>query len=403
MNRTILTILLSWSLFNMSAQTKISGFKPEIEPYISFIKQQHTDPVSYLLKKYKTHEVIVFGERDHRDITQYHFLEKLFNTEDFYKQVNVIYTEIGSSNYNDTLNKVLQNRILNEVEVDQKLIEIYREISYQVFWDKYNFFFLWKTIYKFNQSHPDYPIAIKMTSHPFDWSEITDTAVCRVKTNEVEKYYDQSMAEFFLKDFNENTDPARNKAFVIMNYPHSLRKWTSQENRSYNTMFGSYIEKELKGKICYVIVNPYTLNFYQPVANGKWDAAFKYCEYANIGFDFPNSPFGKDTFDVWSEKGILDFEELYDGMIYINSTSECENVIGVPGFIDKGFSKEYMRRLKLRMYAYRGKEYKTKLRWEKEYCNQLRTITVHDDNTFMYGEDKSKYFDTVVNQWLLFE
>ena len=92
MKRTIVTIMLIWSCLDMSAQTKISGFKPEIEPYISFIKKQHADPLSYLLDKYKTHDVIVFGERDHRDITQYYFLEKLFNTEEFYKQVNELYS-----------------------------------------------------------------------------------------------------------------------------------------------------------------------------------------------------------------------------------------------------------------------------------------------------------------------
>jgi hypothetical protein len=403
MKRIIGIMLLVWSCQIVSAQNKISGFKPEIEPYISFIKEQQVDPISYLLDKYKTHDVIVFGERDHRDITQYYFIEKLIYREEFYKQVSVIYTEVGSSNFNDTLNRVLQNKSLSKDEVQKRLIEIYRNISYQVFWEKYNFFYLWEMIYNFNQSHPDYPISIKMTSHPFDWNENTDSAICRIKTNEIEEEYDQSMAEFFLKSFEENFDNKRNKAFVIMNYPHSLRKWASQENITEEDMFGSYINKKLLDRVCYIIVNPYSINRFQPVAYGKWDAAFKYCEYKNIGFDFQNSPFGKDTFDVWSEGGILNYEELYDGMIYINPTSKCENVIGLPGFIDREFSKEYIRRLKLRMYAFRGQEYKTKIKWEKEYCNTLRSYTVSYDIKCMYGKDKSKCFDTVVDQWLLYE
>jgi len=288
--RIIGIMLLVWSCQIVSAQNTISGFKPEIEPYISFIKEQQVDPISYLLDKYKTHDVIVFGERDHRDITQYYFIEKLIYREEFYKQVSVIYTEVGSSNFNDTLNKILQNHFLNEAEVEQKLLGIYREISYQVFWEKYNCFYLWKTIYKFNQSHPDYPISIKMTSHPFNWYEITDTAICQAKTNEVEKNYDKSMAEFFLKSFEENKNSTRNKAFVIMNYPHSLRKWTSQKGVTYEDFFGSYISKKFADRVCYIIVNPYTINCFKPVAQGKWDAAFKYCEYKNIGFDFQNSP-----------------------------------------------------------------------------------------------------------------
>lgn len=403
MHRILVIILLICSCQNIFAQNKISGFKPEIETYIDFVNEQQVNPISYLLEKYKTYDVIVFGERDHRDISQYYFIEKLIYTEEFYKKVGVIYTEIGSSNFNDTLNKVLQNHSLSEAEAQKRLLAIYRNISYQAFWDKYNCFYLWKTVYNFNQSHPNYPISIKMTSHPFDWNEIADTAICRTKTNEVEKNYDRSMAEFFRKSFEENHDSVRHKAFVIMNYPHSLRKWTSQKNVTYKDMFGAYINEKFSGSVCFVIVNPYTLNL-QPVAEGKWDAAFKYCDYKNIGFDFQHSPFGKDTFDVWPlGKGILSFGELYDGMVYINSTAKCENVIGVPGFIDKEFSKEYIRRIKLRMYIVRGQEYKTKLKWEREYCNNIRNLTIHDDIRYKYGEDATKCFDTIVDQWLLFK
>ena len=403
MKKIILTITLIWSLLNLSAQIKISGFTPEIEPYVSFIKEQNTEPITYLLEKYKYHDVIVFGERDHRDITQYYFLEKLINTEEFYRQVSTIYTEVGSSNYNDTLNKVLQNTSLSIAEAEKQLIGVYRDISYQAFWDKYNFMHLWKVIFKFNQSHPDYPISIKMTSHPFNWKEITDTTICRIKSNEVEENYDESMAEYFLKQFEEQQKGERNKAFVIMNYPHSLRKWTSQKNITYEWTFGTYINRELSDRVFYVIVNPYRFNSFQPVADGKWDAAFKYCENKKVGFDFQNSPFGKDTFDVWSANGILSFQDLYDGMVFINPTAECENVIGIPGFVDRKFANEYVRRIKLRMFIYTGKEYKTRKSWEKAGCNTIRTRTVHDDIKYMYGNDKSKQFDAVVNKWLLFE
>jgi hypothetical protein len=399
---TILMTILFWNCQNLFAQKGIFGFDKEIEPYIDYIKEQQDEPISFLLQKLKTHDVIVFGERDHRDITQYYFIENLINTEEFYKQVSTIYTEVGSSNFNDTLNNVLQNSSLSYDKIEKLLIGIYREISYQGIWEKYNFYYLLKTVYDFNKLHPDYLISVKMTGHPFDWNEITDTVLCKLKTDEVEANYDKSMAEFFLKSFEENQNSVRNKAFVIMNYPHSLRKFTSKENITYERMFGAYINRKLSDRVYYVIVNPYTLTL-QPVANGKWDAAFKYCDNKTIGFDFQNSPFGKDTFDVWwTANGILSFEELYDGMIYINPASECENVTGIPGFIDKRFAKEYMRRKKLRMY-YNGQEYKTKLRWEKEEYNNLRSLTVHDYIEKVYGKDRSNCYETIVNKWLMFE
>ncbi|MPM03351.1 hypothetical protein SDC9_49616 [bioreactor metagenome] len=397
-------VTITWLILTCQivlAQQQITGYKPEIESYVNFIKTQHQSPVEYLLQQYEKHDILVLGERDHRDITQYYFIEKLINTEKFYTQVSTIYTEVGSSNYNDTLNKILLIASLSETEAAQKLIGVYRDISYEAFWDKYNFFYLWKTVFKFNKAHPDYPISIEMTSHPFDWCEITDTAICRAQTNEIEEEYDSSMAAYFLKSFGEKQYLSRNKAFVIMNYPHSLRKWTSQKNITYNDMFGAYVNEKLAERVCFIMVNPYKTNW-QPVANGKWDAAFKYCSYPQIGFGFSNSPFGKDTFDVWpGNPGILSFEELYDGIIFINPASECENMIGVPGFLDRKFWKEYSRRLKLRMYVYRGDDFKTRYRWEKENCNHLRKRTIHDDILFQYGDDKSKNFDSIVNRWLV--
>lgn len=392
--------ILCWQ--TLPAQEKILGFKPELSAYVDFIQDAQVEPIPYLLNQLNSHDVLVFGERDHRDITQYYFLEKLINTEEFYKQVSIIYTEVGSSNYNDTLNKILHSHFTREEELDQALIKVYRDISYQVFWEKYNFFYLWKTIYRFNQSHPDYPLSIHMTSRPFDWNEMQDTSICNRKTSEVEKYYDESMAESFLASFEKNRNSVRNKAFVIMNYPHSLRKWTSSEGESYQNFFGSYVDEKLGNRVCFVIVNPYIINTLQPTAKGKWDAAFKYCKYKTIGFDFQNTPFGKDTFDIWWEQSGIDYESLYDGMIYINPASECENILGIPGFLDNEFAPEYMRRLKLRMYAYRGEEYKTKLKWEKEYCNKLRTRRVQEDIDLLFDKDKSKNYEDQVNQWLVF-
>lgn len=59
------TIFLLSQVANAQPGRARLNFKPEIEPYVSFIKKQHTDPISYLLDKYKRYDVIVFGERDH--------------------------------------------------------------------------------------------------------------------------------------------------------------------------------------------------------------------------------------------------------------------------------------------------------------------------------------------------
>lgn len=404
MMKNLLIILALMLSSNFLSSQEIIGYKPEIKDYIEFIEKQSQQPIDYLLSKYKTNDVIVFGERDHRDISQYYFIEELINKEEFYTQVGVIYTEIGSSNYNDTLNKTLQDYSLEEKELDEILVGIYRDISYQVFWDKYNFMYLWKTVYKFNKNHQEYPITIEMTSHTFDWNEMQDTASCRIATDEVESYYDASMAEYFLSSYSKIHKQQRNKAFVIMNYPHSLRKWVSTEGKVYTDLFGSHITKDNYYNVFFVIANPYRISMY-PVVEGKWDAAAKYCGNPIIGFDFKNSPHGKDTFDVWPlrAKGKLSYKELYDGIIFINPINECENTIGVPGFISRKFAKEYLRRMNLRMYCINRSDYKSKYRWEKQSCNYLRIRTVDMDFEYFYGKDSVLNFNGTVNQWLEIE
>lgn len=392
-----------FSISFAAGQENIVGVHPEIQPYIEFIKKQDQSPLNYVLGKYDSNDVVVFGERDHRDITQYYFIEELISQAEFYEKVGVIYTEAGSSNFNDTLNSVLQNYNLNDKELEKQLIGVYRDISYQAFWGNYNFFYLWKTIFQFNKTHPNFALRIEMLSPPFDWSEIRDTTSCRLKTEDVEKNYDSFMADYFLQRFSSAQEPVRNKALVIMNYPHSLKKWTSKANITYDNFFGARISGQLSEKVCAIIVNPYTINF-QPVADGKWEAAFKFCAYPKIGFDFKGSPFGKDTFDVWPvEKGILAYQDLYDGMIFINPTNSVENVIGIPGFIDKNFADEYLRRIKLRMLIYTKKEYKTSKISERIYCNNTRSFSVYEGVKQMWGKDPDRDIDKQINQWLIFK
>jgi hypothetical protein len=403
MKRLLIFLFPLFSFSFAEGQEDIVGFQPEIQPYIEFIKKQNQSPLNYVLDKFDSNDVVVFGERDHRDITQYYFIEDLINQPEFYEKVGVIYTEAGSSNFNDTLNSILQNYNLNDKELEKQLLEVYRDISYQAFWANYNFFYLWKTVFQFNKTHPDFALRIEMLSPPFNWNEIRDTTSCRLKTEEVEKNYDSFMANYFLQRFSSRQELVRNKALVIMNYPHSLKKWTSKANITYEKFFGAFINRQLPGKVCAIIVNPYTINF-QPVADGKWDAAFKFHNYPKIGFDFINSPFGKDTFDVWPvEKGILSYQDLYDGMIFINPTNSVENVIGIPGFIDKNFADEYLRRIKLRMLIYTKKEYKTSKISERIYCNNKRSFSVYEDVKQMWGKNPDRDFDKQINQWLIFK
>ena len=399
--QALIVLLICVFLSGISQDIK---YKSEISAYVEYIQNNNQKPINYILSKYKKHDVVVFGERDHRDITQYYFLKELIHTPEFYQSVGVIYTEIGSSNYNDALNKVLQDYSLEKSSLKTKLLEIYREISYQAIWDKYNFFYLWETIHDFNKNHREYPLRIEMTSPSFDWNNISDTTDCKRETDRVERDYNKDMASCFIKSFRALQKTTRNKALVIMNYPHSMHHWVSPKGKRYEVEFSSFVKKELNDNICFIAINTQRINLL-PVSDGKWDAAFKYLGHPKVGFDIKDSPFGKDTFDIWplNATGLLVHENLFDGFIYTHPLEEIKNIIGIPGFLNKKFGDEFLRRMTLRRYYNTGEIQETKYRWEKDYCNKKREITRKADLEHRYGKGYIKQFYSTIDQWLITE
>ena len=91
-------------------------------------------------------------------------------------------------------------------------------------------------------------------------------------------------------------------------------------------------------------------NLWELVANGKWDAAFRFTGNKNIGFDMKNTPFGKTQFDMYNFGGTayetVNFEYIFDGMVFYEPIENFEEVVGIPGiFDDKEFVKEFYRRI----------------------------------------------------------
>ena len=126
---------------------------------------------------------------------------------------------------------------------------------------------------------------------------------------------DSLMASYIIKTFDSLSQySSRKKALVIMNYRHAFSKsYTKDRN------VGDYLFEKYKGKTANVYINYLaSLNKFDerdkdkakmfqgmeqvPIQNGKWDASFKLSEKENLGFNFENSPFGKDYFNELLER-----------------------------------------------------------------------------------------------------
>jgi len=84
---------------------------------------------------------------------------------------------------------------------------------------------------------------------------------------------------------------------------------------------------------------------YELIQDGKWDASFKFLEFDNIGFDFKNSIFGKDDFDLQKIINVNSYSAVFDGFVFYKAIEKHDLIDYHNGLISKDFEKEFFRRL----------------------------------------------------------
>ena len=60
-----------------------SYVSPKIEEYVDFIDDCNTSPVDYVMGLFDRYDIVILGERDHRDTTQYDLIEQIMSDPRF--------------------------------------------------------------------------------------------------------------------------------------------------------------------------------------------------------------------------------------------------------------------------------------------------------------------------------
>ena len=219
---------------------------------------------------------------------------------------------------------------------------------------------------------------------------------------------DSLMASYVIKTLDSlNKYSSKKKALVIMNYRHAFSKsYTKDRN------VGDYLFKKYKGKTANVYINYLaSLNkvderdkekgkMFQgpeqvPIQNGKWDASFKLAKKENVGFDFKNSPFGKDNFDIWQATKTDDkYEDVFTGFVYYLPLDKQVNSSGVKNFFINADFQQFINDWNLFDKITRKSEpriYSKEL--ENGYKKDFETIRIRKYT------DLEKYQE-IINQWL---
>ena len=146
----------------------------ELARYVDFLAQEHQAPKDYILGLFEDHDIVVLCERMHAETTQYELISDLVSDPRFVERVGMVFTEIGTSSVNDELHDLMGTPDLTEQERDRRILQLYRDLSFQVYWGKYTFFsFLQRAYEAGRRLSEENRVELHFSDMPFVWEGMT--------------------------------------------------------------------------------------------------------------------------------------------------------------------------------------------------------------------------------------
>lgn len=363
--------------------------KKELKPFVDFLQQRkfHTAK-EYIMQKFNEKDIVIISERHHADMAQYDFILEVLKDQNFKGN---IYTEVGCSNNYKRINRFLLNSQLSEKEKEKELLSIYRDLDYEVIWEKYNYYHLLSSIFEINKSRDEkdkillFPLDIE-----FDWNSYK----CHSHYKMFDEYLENGtiprneiMGKNFVKfyEYAKIRNPERKKALVIENTYHGyirIPKFSPLPTQPDIYSTGEYIYKTYPEITTNIYVN-YAIQILEKglTNNGLFDAAFAFTKIDNIGFDLKNTPFGNAEFDLYffgDGYEQVNFDYVFDGMIFYKPVSEMVLVIGIPNVYPKEFENQFYERIALMEGIAYEQAKKENAEFFKE-INQKRTVELPNE------------------------
>nr|WP_292968891.1 hypothetical protein [Allomuricauda sp.] len=326
----------------------------EIKPYVDYLKTvEKKSAKDYILEKFKKHDIVVLCERDHSEFSQYELIKEIISDDYFKENIENIFTEIGVINLQPEITDFLKIRDLDSIYVEKKLNEFQRNSTSYFIWERFNYHYFLRTIYNINDNSEN-QISLYPSDSEFDWEKV-HTAKDYKQEYEIEiEPRDSLIAANIINKYN-NLHSDNKKALIILNIRHAYKVHSHYNNGTIQQNAGKYLSDYFGKRAFFVVSNRpifYTKEnklIYDLIHDGKWDASFNYLEIDNIGFDFKNSIFGKDDFDLQKITNVDCYSDVFDGFVFYEPIENHDLIEFYDGLVSKDFEKEFFRRYKIQM------------------------------------------------------
>ncbi len=319
-------------------------------PYVAFLKQEQATPVDYVIDLFDRYDVVVLCERPHPEKSQWEFIYEVVQDPRFVERVGHVFTEYGQVGMQAYLDDFMATDGLDDSEIQKRVVHIMRDWAVWPAWTHTNFYTYLTQLYAFNQSQPrDRRIQHHFTDTPANWSELTtaeDYQAYRRSLGNRDEQMAQSVIEKMGQLAESGSTPP--KCLVVMNYRHGF-DLTGRHPKAKRLNTYEFLKDALGNRTANILLNTRVL-LIVPIAGGVWDVAFEETGNRPAGFDFKESPFGNDPFDMFpflpSIKGKLQYQDVFTGFVFTHPLDDQYFQKGIPGYFE-GFEEEVQRRAKL--------------------------------------------------------
>lgn len=383
----------------------IFGFSQnsEIKPYVDHLKKvEKKSAKDYILQQFKEHDIVILCERDHSEISQYELIKEILSDDYFKENVKNVFTEIGVINLQPEITEFLKTRGLDSLYVAKKLTEFQRNSTFYPSWDRYNYHYFLRAIYDINQNSEN-QISHYPSDSEFDWKKIK-TVEDYTREYEIEiEPRDSLIAYNIINKYEKFKSKKNSKALIILNFRHAFKMHTITPDDEVVENAGKYLTDYFGNKSVTILSNrPVFFRkekdwAYKLIQEGKWDAAFKYLEIEDIGFNFNDSVFGNDVFDLQQVRNEVKYKEVFDGFVFYKPIEQHDLVDVYNGLISKDFEEEFLRRYIIQLEYYKNSSMLEKLKDEtfrEKVLIEWNTKRIRKYRDFEYLiESRDKYLN----------
>ncbi len=129
--------IMKYCILFLCVVASVSVKAQTVAEYVDYMQQKGMEPKEYIFEAFTKHDVVIIGERDHRDTTQYEFILDVLTDPRFAEEVGYVYTEVGVINQKENANRLIKGSFATHDDFYAVYLKLARNLDYSM-WAMYN-------------------------------------------------------------------------------------------------------------------------------------------------------------------------------------------------------------------------------------------------------------------------